>query len=153
MSKHRFTTAGKINSAYRMGGLIVAFSATSQAVAVSRHRKMSDYIPRADLTELPPFLAHEGPVAEGPQHLYAALKRRYPECKICVVSEQPVSARRTGPSYYPGHELLRKVCSFLNNEALMPLAFAAVASPAERTRRTREDWVALYEAGKRYGLH
>jgi hypothetical protein len=155
MSKHRFSPNGQLNQAYRMGGLILAFPAANQAVAVAGHRKMSQRTPRADFLKLPAVTEQEGPLAEEPQRLYLALKKRYPECKICVVQEVPAGGRRVGQQHYPGHALLRRVCQFLNDPSLMPLAFAAsdYASDAERTRRTREEWVALDELGRRYGLH
>lgn len=156
MSKHHLSANGRINQDYKMGGLIIAFLATNQAVAIARHRKMSQYTNRAELLALPPVQEHELAAGEAAHHqLYFALKRRYPECRICLVGEQPFTGRRPGGRCYPGHALLRKVCMFLNDHNLMPLAFAAAdyASPAERNKRTREEWVALDELGKRYGLH
>lgn len=155
MSKHRFTPEGQINQNYRMGGLIVAFLATNQAVAVSRHRKMSHRLARPQYLTLPSVEESELPATQTAHRLYYALKKRYPECRICVVGEQPTTRQRPGAGCYPGHALLRQVCGVLNDHSLMPLAFAAgdYASTAERNGRTREEWVALYEQGKRFGLH
>lgn len=155
MSKYRFTPQGKINQAYSSGGLIVAFAATSQAVAVAGPRKMSDYLPRAPYLVLPQVQAHELPLVEPPHQLYYALKKRYPECRIYIVGEQPATRHRPGRRSYPGHALLRQVCGVLNDHNLMPLAFAAADNTRVEVRngRTREEWVALHEQGKRFGLH